>query len=167
MQECQKSVSLLPGEGGLQGSWGQPSLGEEGLNLGGQDHGGGEGSGCSPTSVPGFHSHCLHGCQGQPGDLAGPGCNPVVWHLGHCLGRQPGQQDGLSPAQGLAEWRADPDSSHIPEEVARVRAAAAGARGGSGVHHPCLLAPGAGLPSHNDAASLTSRWPACHIRVSD
>jgi hypothetical protein len=24
-------------------------------------------------------------------DLAGPGCKPAVWHLGHYLGRQPGQ----------------------------------------------------------------------------
>lgn len=34
------------------------------------------------------------GCQGQPGDLAGPGCNPVVWQLHNCLGQQPGQQGG-------------------------------------------------------------------------
>lgn len=28
------------------------------------------------------------------GDLAGPGCNPAVWHLGHYLGGQPGQWGG-------------------------------------------------------------------------
>lgn len=82
-----KSVSLLPGEGPpgvLQ------SLSEEGLNLGCPDPGREWRDPHSPTSVPGFHSGCLLCCQGQPGDLAGPGCNPVVWHLGHCLGRQPG-----------------------------------------------------------------------------
>lgn len=57
-----------------------------------------------PQSVPGvgLSQRGLHGCQGQPGDLAGPRGNPVVWHLGHCLGRQPGQRSGLSQAPGAS-----------------------------------------------------------------
>ena len=144
-----------------------PRLGQGGVKPGMPGPWGRGGIWLLPQSDPGFPSHWLLSCQGQPGDLAGPDCNPVVWHLGHCLGRQPGQQDGLSPARGQAEWRADPDSSYTPEVAARVRAAAAGAGGGSGVPHPCPLDPRAGLPSRNDAASPTSRWPACHIRVSD
>lgn len=46
------------------------------------------------------------------------------------------------PGQGLAEWRADPDSLHIPEEMARVQTAAASAGGGPGVLWPCPPDPG-------------------------
>ena len=62
---------------------------------------GGEGSTTSPPHPSSWLSQPLAPPLPRTArDLAGPGCNPVVWHLGHCPGRQPGQQDELSPARG-------------------------------------------------------------------
>lgn len=135
-----------------------PQLGRGGVkHWAARARGGGEGSGCSPTSVPGSWLP-----QPLPPLLAAK------------------DSQGAWQAQAATRWfgtsattragsqasRADPASSHFPEEAARVWVAAARSGGGSGAPPSPSAGPQVSSPSRNDAASPTSRWPACHIRAS-
>lgn len=96
-----------------------------------------EGSCCSPTAVPGFHSRCL--LWWLPRTARGPG-------------RPRPQPGGLAPLPlpGLA---ARPARQTLHPHTCQRRWLGFG---GTRVRSP----------SRNDAASLTSHWPACHIRAS-
>lgn len=169
-----KDVSFLPEDPPPLQESSFCSLGKEGLTAGMSEPWGQGGIRPLPQSVPGspsqflalgFHSGASTAAKDSRGTWQARaatrwfGTWATAW-----AGSQASEAASARP-QGPAEWRADPESSSIPQEVAGVQAAAR-AGGGSGVPLPCPARPEASLPSHNDAASRTSRSPACRIPAS-
>lgn len=144
-----------------------PGLGKEGLSLGCLDHGGGEGSGCSLSQILAFPAIGSFPAKDSRGTWQAQaatrwfGTSATAW-----AGSQASKTDSARPRGRLnGELILTPHTSQrwrpgFGQQLLVLE-------GDPGVPHPCPLDPRAGLPSRNDAASLTSRWPACHIRVSD